>query len=97
MKDAKYKQTKKYDVTKIDTDILLIPFNGDGASQKAVLLNEISATVFEYIGEGKTLSDIIALLMEMYDVEQDKLEEDISKCIEQLVSLNVIDLVELLE
>lgn len=97
MKNAKYIQTGLYDVTKIDVDILLIPINGEGDSKNAVLLNEISAAIFEYIGEGKTLFEIIGLLIEKYDVEKNMLEIDICRCIERLISLKIIDLSELLE
>lgn len=97
MKKVKYKQTDVFDITKIDADILLIPLNGNGAPQKAVLLNEISAAVFEFIGNGKNLLEIIDSLMEKYDVEKSKLEDDINRCIEQLISLKVIDFIEILE
>lgn len=94
MKNAKYTQTGLFDVTKIDSDILLIPFNGNQDLKKAVLLNEISAAIFGHIGEGKTLFEIVDLLMEKYDVERAMLERDVCRCIEQFMSLRIIDLIE---
>ncbi len=96
MKNGKYRQTDMYDATNIDTDILLIPFNSNDMSKKAIYLNEISAIIFTYIGNGKTLSEIIDILVERYDVERSKLEVDVRGCVEKLVSLNAITLEELL-
>ena len=97
MKNAKYRQTGMYDATNIDTDILLIPFNGNDMSKKAIYLNEISALIFTYISDGKTILQIIDILVERYDVERSKLEIDVSGCVEKLISLNAITLEELLE
>lgn len=96
MKNAKYRQTDMYDATNIDTDILLIPFNGNDVAKKAIYLNEISSLIFTYIGDGKTLSEIIDILVEMFDVERSKLEIDVSGCVEKLISLNAITLEKLL-
>ena len=94
MKNIKYKLTDNYDITKIDSDILLIPFNGGEICQKAILLNEVSAIIFENIGKEKKLSEIFDLMLEIYDVKSDKLEKDFKRCIAKLLSLKVIELAE---
>lgn len=90
MENNKYMRTDLYDIIRIDKDILLIPFNGNDNTKKAILLNEISAIIFNCIENGKTFQEIVDQLFEQYDVEIDRLKDDTLNCIDKLLSLNAI-------
>ena len=56
-----------------------------------VKLNETAANIWAYISEGKTEEEIVAAMMEEYEVDEAKLRTDVSKAIEILVAQGLVE------
>lgn len=57
-----------------------------------VKLNETAANIWKYIAEGKDRDEIAAAMLAEYEVEEQKLRQDIDKTIEILVSQGLVEL-----
>ena len=57
-----------------------------------VKLNETAASIWNYIADGKNEDEIIAAMMEQYEVEEQKLRDDVKKTIETLVAQGLVEL-----
>ena len=56
-----------------------------------VKLNETAANIWTYISEGKGEDEIVAAMMEEYEVEEEKLRADVRKTIEILVAQGLVE------
>jgi hypothetical protein len=56
----------------------------DLASDKYFGLDEVGGRIWRLIGEGKTVTGIVNALLEEYEVDQARLEADVSACIADL-------------
>ena len=70
---------------------ILIP-NGELALRCNGLyaITELGAEIWEYLKEGKSVSDIKAVLLETYDVEEDVLSADVDEFLQMLRKNNLI-------
>lgn len=57
-----------------------------------IKLNETAANIWNYISEGKNRDEIVAAMLAEYEVEEQKLGQDIDKTIEILVSQGLVEL-----
>ena len=56
-----------------------------------VKLNETAANIWSYISEGKSEDEIVAAMIEEYDVDEAKLRADVKKTIEILVAQGLVE------
>jgi len=57
-----------------------------------IKLNETAANIWNYISEGKNRDEIVAAMLAEYEVEEQKLGQDVDKTIEILVSQGLVEL-----
>ena len=56
-----------------------------------VKLNETAANIWNYIAEGKSEDEIVAAMMNEYEVEEQQLRVDIKKTVEILVAQGLVE------
>ena len=56
-----------------------------------VKLNETAANIWNYIAEGKSEDEIVAAMMNEYEVEEQQLRADIKKTVEILVAQGLVE------
>ncbi len=54
-------------------------------------LNDTAAEIWEYIAEGKAVDEMIACMLEKYEVDEAKLREDVDKVIKFLTEQGFIE------
>ena len=57
-----------------------------------VKLNETAANIWNYISAGKSEDEIVAAMMEEYEVEAQQLKDDVKKTVEILVAQGLVEL-----
>ena len=56
-----------------------------------VKLNETAANIWTYISEGKSEDEIVTAMVEEYEVEEEKLRDDVRKTIEILEAQGLVE------
>ena len=56
-----------------------------------VKLNDTAANIWNYIAEGKGEDEIVAAMLEEYEVDEAKLRDDVKKTIEILVAQGLVE------
>ena len=56
-----------------------------------VKLNDTAANIWNYIAEGKSEDEIVAAMLEEYEVDEAKLSADVKKTIEILVAQGLVE------
>ncbi len=57
-----------------------------------VKLNDTAAEIWKYIAEGKSEDEIFASMLEKYEVDEDKLRDDISSTVKTLLKQGFIEI-----
>lgn len=85
------KQT--FEVMELDDQIIAVPV-GDGASQVHGLfkMNETAAFVFKLLQKGMTEQEIVDVMKKEYNAPEEKLSEDVHKCIETFIKMDLIEM-----
>jgi hypothetical protein len=60
--------------------------------KKMVRLNESAAKIWELVGDGKSESEIVDALFELYEVDHASLEEDVKKTLAALQAQGFIEI-----
>ncbi len=82
-------------IRKIENETILVPLVSNVVDMTGVLtLNEVASSLFEAINGENSINDIIAQLIEIYDVERDVLEHDVEQFIMQAQAKQLIEKIE---
>lgn len=73
---------------KLDDDILIMKEDSCG---EAIYLSEVSNRIFELCDGRNTVSDIIEILCSEYEVEKSICEQDVERCIQELLDAKLLD------
>lgn len=57
-----------------------------------IKLNETAASIWNYISEGKSEGEIVASMIEEYDIDEGNLREDVQKTIKAFVDQGLLEL-----
>lgn len=71
---------------------VIVPVKGPKANARLFLLNESATLIWDYAIEGKTASEIISVLNDIYQkkIKTDTVEADIHEALEQFVKLELL-------
>ena len=64
----------------------------DLASEQYFGLDDVGTRVWQLLGEGKSLDELLCILLEEYDVERERLESDISDLLSRLIAAGLVAL-----
>ncbi|MCQ2166608.1 MAG: PqqD family protein [Bacteroidales bacterium] len=77
--------------TIVGESVVLMNSEGSRDMSKIMALNSTSKFLWEKLfGKDFTLEDVVNLLLDAYDVDRERAEEDAGKWVEQLTELKVI-------
>jgi hypothetical protein len=75
----------------IADETILVPISGNLANMERIFtLNEVGASIWRLMAEGKSVEKILAELLREFDVSEDQLGRDMAEFIEQLNVSNLI-------
>ena len=57
-----------------------------------IKLNETAASIWTYISEGKNEDEIISCMIKEYDVDEEKLREDVKNTVRTLIDQGFVEL-----
>jgi len=64
----------------------------DLASEQYFGLDDVGTRVWQLLGEGKSLDELLFILLEEYDVERERLESDITDLLSRLIAAGLVSL-----
>ena len=77
---------------KIVDELILVPLRDSVAEMESLYsLNEVGARVYDLVDGKRAVRDIIAAIVEEFDVSAEQAEGDVTQFIEQLVSIKSIE------
>lgn len=83
--------SKEFALREIAGNYIVVPFGANTVSFKAMItLNKIGAFLWRQLEEEKTKEELLAALMEEYDVDSTTAKGDIVEFIEKLKAANII-------
>jgi hypothetical protein len=84
---------KSFVTRKVDDELVLVPLVNSVADMTRVLtLNNTGAAILEAMNGQNTVREIISQLLEIYDVQRDKLQEDVKTFIDDAILKGIIKL-----
>ena len=76
---------------RIEDEIILVPIRQSVADLQSIYtLNEIGAHIWEQIDGQRTASDILALVVEQFEVTEEEAQKDLTEFIQQLSAIGAI-------
>lgn len=71
------KVLKKFNIAEIDGNYLLVPYGASGEKlDGVVLMNDVGVFIWKLINEGKDTDDIVAAIVDEYDVAEQEAADD---------------------
>jgi len=71
----------------VDGEMVLLDMN----SENYFGLDEVGSTIWQTMGKGKSLQEVLNALLEEYEVESDVLEKDLIRFVNQLLDNHLIE------
>ncbi|MGE4357881.1 MAG: PqqD family protein [Candidatus Omnitrophota bacterium] len=92
MKNRVYKKNPNFVARKIADEIILVPIKKEAADFEAIynLNNEVSVRIWELIDGKRTLAEIRKKILDEFEVEPEKLVEDLKEFIADLREVGAI-------
>ena len=90
--DKVYRVSERMASRKIVDEVILVPLRDRVAEMESLYsLNEVGARVYELIDGKRAVRDIVAAIVEEFDVDARQAENDVTQFVEQLLSINGIE------
>ena len=89
MTELSRKYRKKFEclIKQVDNEYLLIPVNQDTVDlDTAFVLSETGAFIFDHLDGNHSVSDIIRMIFENFDVTEEEAREDVISFLDQISS-----------
>lgn len=87
-----YKLSENYSISYVDEEVLLLPKNeyNNESENKAILLNKTSTELLNLLQEPKKISELVSYIQSKYEVDTQRVSEDICKFINNMMRLSII-------
>ena len=90
--DKVYRVSERIASRKIVDEVILVPLRDKVAEMESLYsLNEVGARVYELIDGKHAVRDIVAAIVEEFEVDSRQAESDVTQFVEQLLSINGIE------
>jgi len=90
--DKVYRVSERIASRKIVDEVILVPLRDKVAEMESLYsLNEVGARVYELIDGKRAVRDIVAAIVEEFEVDSRQAESDVTQFVEQLLSINGIE------
>jgi len=90
--DKIYRLSDKVASRKIVDEVILVPLRDSVAEMDSLYsLNEVGARIHSLVDGKRSVRDIIAVIVEEFDVSSDQAKNDVSDFLEQLLSVKGIE------
>jgi len=90
--DKVYRVSDRIATRKIVDEVILVPLRDKVAEMESLYsLNEVGARVYELIDGKRAVRDIVAAIVEEFEVDSRQAESDVTQFVEQLLSINGIE------
>jgi len=90
--DKVYRVSDRIASRKIVDEVILVPLRDKVAEMESLYsLNEVGARVYELIDGKRAVRDIVAAIVEEFEVDSRQAESDVTQFVEQLLSINGIE------
>ena len=86
-----YRKSSLMVARKVSDEVILVPIRQNvGDLQCIYTLNEAGASIWEFLDDGRTVSDMAAALAREYEVEVSQAKADLADFLAQLESIEAI-------
>jgi len=90
--DKVYRVSDRIASRKIVDEVILVPLRDKVAEMESLYsLNEVGARVYELLDGKRAVRDIVAAIVEEFEVDSRQAESDVTQFVEQLLSINGIE------
>ncbi|HLE21403.1 MAG TPA: PqqD family protein [Vicinamibacteria bacterium] len=90
--DKVYRVSERIASRKIVDEVILVPLRDKVAEMESLYsLNAVGARVYELIDGKRAVRDIVAAIVEEFEVDSRQAESDVTQFVEQLLSINGIE------
>ena len=90
--DKVYRVSDRIASRKIVDEVILVPLRDKVAEMESLYsLNAVGARVYELIDGKRAVRDIVAAIVEEFEVDSRQAESDVTQFVEQLLSINGIE------
>ena len=85
------KITPGFIIRKLADNYVVVSVNNQNEFQGMIQLNQTGAFIWQQLEAGKNEDEILSLMLEKYEISEEKAKEDITLFIEKLRKDNLID------
>jgi len=90
--DKVYQVSDRVASRKIVDEVILVPLRDSVAeTENLYSLNEVGARVYDLVDGKRAVRDIVAAIVEEFDVSSEQAQNDVTQFIEQLLSIKSIE------
>ena len=87
-----YRVSDRVAARKIVDELLLVPLRDSVAETESLYsLNEVGARIYDLVDGKRAVRDIIAAIVDEFEVSADQAQDDVTQFLEQLLSIQSIE------